>query len=277
MKKLTRSIFRKILEHDWIWELCPSWLREKSFIRVQRGVALEERFKNLCSKTFIERKFLNGPFRGLYFPTLNIQGSALFPRLVGSYESELHTILERLLNKSYDSVIDIGFAEGYYLIGLGKRLKNAKLIGFDISSEAHELCSNLSISNDISNERIFMLGECNPSTLSQFLPSKNSLLLCDCEGFEAQVFSENDKSIWLSSDIIVECHDFIKSGVTESICSILKDTHAISLIYTSSSEEKLEFLNDPMFNIFKTEEKLRLVSEGRPSKQCWIVAEAIYR
>jgi hypothetical protein len=43
-------------------------------------------------------------------------GSALAPKLIGSYEAELHPIFDRIFRKPYKRVIDIGCAEGYYAV-----------------------------------------------------------------------------------------------------------------------------------------------------------------
>lgn len=274
MKSITRNIVRNILKNDRIWDLLPSLLKHQDFFRIQRSVAFEERFSQRCLDIFNDQIVLNGPFTGLRFPHLETQGSAALPRLIGSYESELHQTLTTILNKSYSSVIDIGFAEGYYLVGLASQWLNTKFIGFDISSDAHRLCSQLAFANCISQERLLLLGECNIDSLNDFLPS-SSLVICDCEGFEMELFTLQSKSLWQESDIIVECHDFIRPGIQESITSLLGDTHKIHIIKTDTNESKLPFLDSPKFDVFSKEEKLRLVNEGRPSSQIWIVAESV--
>lgn len=265
---------RSILKSDKVWQLMPSVLKHQSFFRIQRNTAVEERFIARCLEAFNEKKVLKSPFTGLHFPYLETQGSAALPRLIGSYESELHDTWSNILTKSYSSVIDIGFAEGYYLIGLASKLLDVKFVGFDISSDAHRLCSQLAAANSIPKERLFLLGECSLESLNDFLPS-SSLVICDCEGFETELFSLQSKALWQKSDIIVECHDFIKPGIQESITSLLSDTHKIHVIQTDTGESKLPFLDSPKFTIFNREEKLRLVNEGRPSSQVWIVAEPI--
>jgi hypothetical protein len=45
-------------------------------------------------------------------------GSALIPKLLGCYEAELHGVIACALNTTYDTIIDIGCAEGYYAVGL---------------------------------------------------------------------------------------------------------------------------------------------------------------
>jgi hypothetical protein len=55
----------------------------------------------------------NGPFKGLRYPSVHTFGSALFPKLLGSYESELHPVLGGMMGNGYTTVVDIGCGEGY--------------------------------------------------------------------------------------------------------------------------------------------------------------------
>ena len=58
----------------------------------------------------------DGPFRGMEYKCDSIWGSK-YPKLVGSYEFELQPIVRYLFQKKFDTVINIGAAEGYYAVG----------------------------------------------------------------------------------------------------------------------------------------------------------------
>ena len=68
----------------------------------------------------------SGPFAGMSCISEAIC-SSLVPKLLGSYESELHQVLNQILETDYQNVIDIGCAEGYYAVGLALRLPNARV------------------------------------------------------------------------------------------------------------------------------------------------------
>src|SRR5512132_561250 len=55
-------------------------------------------------------KVLSGPFRGMTFVARGTHGS-LAPKLLGTYESELHGIVETIAATEYDTVANIGAAE----------------------------------------------------------------------------------------------------------------------------------------------------------------------
>ena len=62
-------------------------------------------------------KITGGPFKGMDYVTAATEGP-LIPRLLGTYESELHPYLAKLAGGGIDyCVIDVGCAEGYYAVG----------------------------------------------------------------------------------------------------------------------------------------------------------------
>ena len=87
----------------------------------------------------------SGPFTGMKYPKAEAAGSAFIPKLLGSYERELHPMIERLIAKGYDDVIDVGCAEGYYATGMALRLPGARVHAYDTSETARDLCSAMAL------------------------------------------------------------------------------------------------------------------------------------
>jgi hypothetical protein len=54
-----------------------------------------------------------GPFAGLKLSERSV-GSELLPKLLGTYELELHRVIEEFLSTDYDVLINIGCGEGFY-------------------------------------------------------------------------------------------------------------------------------------------------------------------
>ena len=61
-----------------------------------------------------------GPFAGMTY-VRGVSCANTISRLLGSYEAELHPVVEQVISRSYPTVIDVGCAEGYYAIGLARR------------------------------------------------------------------------------------------------------------------------------------------------------------
>src|SRR5262245_45426434 len=59
----------------------------------------------------------HGPFKGLAYFDETVWGS-ITPKWLGSYEAELHPAIEEIISRPYETIIDVGCAEGYYAVGL---------------------------------------------------------------------------------------------------------------------------------------------------------------
>src|SRR3954451_18937011 len=61
----------------------------------------------------------HGPFAGMeYLPGLEASSGDLVAKLLGTYERELHPVIEGWIAQPPAHMIDIGSAEGYYAVGL---------------------------------------------------------------------------------------------------------------------------------------------------------------
>ncbi len=182
-------------------------------------------------------RVMNGPFAGLNY-TRKAAGSALAPKLVGSYERELHPVWAQVLKNAYDLVVDIGCAEGYYAVGLAKHLPNQpQVIAFDMDAEARLLCRELSIKNGVSN-RVEVLGECDVAALKSVIKGR-ALVICDCEGAEVELLNIEQIPALKQADIVVELHDFLRAGVTETLTQRFAATHEITLINSAQPDPSL--------------------------------------
>ena len=113
MKKFLKNILNKFFKTR-----SSVFFKEKitslnKYIQLERQESAE-----LLKKLFANKVVLTGIFKGLKYPELTAYGSALYPKLIGSYEKELCPTLARLLEKNYSEIIDTGCAEGYYAVGL---------------------------------------------------------------------------------------------------------------------------------------------------------------
>jgi len=170
---------------------------------------------------------LSGPFEGMKYLSEAVC-SSLTPKLLGSYEAELHDALNEIIATDYDSVVDIGCAEGFYAVGLAMRLPNAKVYAFDIDAHARELCKTLAEQNGVS-ARVSVAGECDHKGL-QVLTGSRVLVVCDCEGCELGLLDPELVPGLKESDLLVELHDMVDPSITPTLMSRFRPTHDITLI-----------------------------------------------
>ena len=137
---------------------------------------------------FSEKKVLNGPFEKMIYPDFFSAGSTLYPKLIGSYEFELHQLINHILTSNYEQYIDVGCAEGYYAVGFALKSPGALIHAFDINESAIKYCRQMAEVNNV-GDRLFTYSYCDAEKLSSFNFLKKTCILIDCEGYEKMLFN----------------------------------------------------------------------------------------
>jgi hypothetical protein len=196
-----------------------------------------------------------GPFAGTIYPLEAALSRHSIPKLLGTYEQELHSIIKILEQRKYDLVINIGSAEGYYAVGLA-RLLQTKVLAYEIEPTERSHCEKAAQRNDVS-PLVELRGLFRPSEIRQHC-YRRVLCVCDCEGFEAELFKANtilDVANW---DLLIEMHgNAVKS--LESLAWPQK-TSIVTSVPRSTPYKELERLGD----------QNKLLSEWRPPGQKWL-------
>lgn len=184
----------------------------------------------LIANTFIARHgvtVLNGPFAGMKYVAQATEG-ALAPRLLGTYESELHPHLEKMSRAGLECVIDIGCAEGYYAVGLARLLPAARVYAYDIDAKARAACAELAASNGVA-DRVHVGGEFRPEDFEEFA-GRNTLVIMDAEGAEDDVLIPERAPALAGMRLIVETHDVFRRGVMQRLIERFSPTHDIEVV-----------------------------------------------
>lgn len=169
-----------------------------------------------------------GPFKGMHYVDSAI-GSSYLHKLVGCYESVLHSYILSIKDKDFDTILDIGSAEGYYLAGFGSMFPKATLIGFEIEEKGRELTKELCEINEVKNE-LKLFGEATKDNVAPLI-TENTLLICDCEGGEMDILDPVARPEFKKvAAAIIELHDFLRPGIEETLTERFKDTHDITLV-----------------------------------------------
>lgn len=230
----------------------------------------DENLTRIATELFPSLTVATGPFHGMRYPNLRSVGSALLPKLLGSYESELHPILEQLLRQPYDAVVDVGCAEGYYAVGLGLRLGTAEIYAFDTDSRAREVCREMSELNGVA-EHVHVAGLCDKATLKSLPLGDRALIITDCEGYEKQLFDSEMPEVLARHDLIIETHDFIDIGISQYIREVFSRTHCIRSIKSIDDIQKAHTYDYPQLEKFTLSEKRLILGERRPAIMEWFV------
>jgi hypothetical protein len=201
----------------------------------------------------------HGPFAGLRYPEDLIQ----VPKLLGTYERELHAPLERWIATAPSTVVNVGAGEGYYAVGLARRLPNAQVLAFDANEDEQRRCRGLAELNGVA-DRVVVGGECSPDTL-RALPADDAALLMDCEGCELALLRPDEVGALRGWPILVELHDFLDPATTRTIRDRFRVTHDLELIDASARDaaavEELAFLPPVL--------RAAALDEARPPGMRW--------
>jgi len=226
------------------------------------------------NKIFPELIVRHGPFSGMEYPLASSVGSSLFPKLLGSYESELSDIMGEICNKDYTSIVDIGCAEGYYATGLALKIKSAHVYAFDVNEKARNLCSQMFENNMIDSQRYTIDSFCSKETLVNLDFGKKGLVFCDCEGYEKELFDESNLDVLKNHDLLIETHDCFDINISTYLYDLFKDTHTITVIESIDDIQKAKKYNYDEINDCSLEEKYILLREGRRTIMEWFYLES---
>jgi SAM-dependent methyltransferase len=169
----------------------------------------------------------SGPFQGMHY-VQESHGSRLLPKLIGSYESCLHTIIAELAAMQPAVVVDVGCAEGYYAVGLARLLPNAVVFAFDTDPAAQDACRRLAVLNGV-DRRVMVGGYCGHAALSA-LRLDGAALICDCEGYELELLDPAVIPGLARAFILVELHDWLIPELSQTLYSRFAGTHNIDVI-----------------------------------------------
>ncbi|WP_293682965.1 hypothetical protein [uncultured Phenylobacterium sp.] len=166
----------------------------------------------------------SGPFQGMDYVRSATEG-ALVPRLLGTYESELHPHLAAFARAGLDCVIDVGCAEGYYAVGLARQMPGVTVHAHDIDAKARTSCAELAAKNGVA-ERVVIGGEFQPEDFERFA-GRRALVMVDTEGAELDILQPDRAPALSGMRIIVETHDGLRPGALATLTRRFEATHHI--------------------------------------------------
>lgn len=216
-----------------------------------------------------------GPFLGLRYPFLTSCCSTLLPKLLGTYESELHDVILRWSNVPFKEIIDIGSAEGYYAVGLARMFPDAVVTAYDISPEAQLLTSRLAEEN-FTRSRTTVSGSCSREDLLARSFTGPTFLLSDCEGYEIILFDEAVVDHLKNCHCIIELHDKPEAGffARSHLLPIFEKTHQVMIVSSLDDDQKARYYRSDVLTDDPLERQIGF-AEKRPSTMDWLVCEPL--
>lgn len=269
MKSTIKKVLKPFIQNDLTWGLLKPLTSLGNFMRYERTV-IENRsnFDYLFKDSIVQ----HGPFKGLLYPSLHA-GDLLYPKLIGCYEKELHGLVEKLCAKDYKQILNIGCAEGYYAVGMAKRMPHTRIYAYDIDDAEQDMCRKMATLNDVA-DKVAVGDVCTAFDLENRSFEEKTLIVCDCEGAEKDLFTPQNIPNLKHCDLLIELHDCIDISISTYITNLLQKTHNLQFIKSIDDIEKAKTYNYPIAKHLTLSEKKRLYSEGRVSIMEWVMAWA---
>jgi hypothetical protein len=219
----------------------------------------------------------------MVYPAEAVAATLLVPRLLGSFERELHDSINEVVNRVWSNIINIGCADGYYAIGLARRLPTAHVYAVDSDPSFRSLCSKMAELNGVRG-RVSVTDAVGTDELNGLLPENSppSFVLCDCEGCELDLLDPQVAPRLRTAWLLVELHDFVNPTIGQTLLDRFEGTHEITRIPSSERDchqyEELAALSDDDAALALTESRLRPVSKlSRRHRSCELAAIQVCR
>jgi precorrin-6B methylase 2 len=196
----------------------------RAFVAVA-GDAYQERQREQLEAISADGTVTAGPFTGMWIGHDTTWGGVSY-YLTGTYEDELAPFIESEVARTPPLLIDVGCAEGYYAVGFARRSPMTKVIAADSLAAARDRCRDVAVRNGV---EVDVIGGITASSLNALLVP-GALVICDCEGAEAQVLDPTQAPMLAQATILVELHDFVDPTISRTITKRFEDSHAIEIV-----------------------------------------------
>ncbi len=224
----------------------------------------------LIRQTFLKYEntiVASGPLIGLDFLERSSEGCYV-PKLIGCYEQPLSPFIAGAIDANYSTVVHIGCAEGYYAVGMAKKMPATQSFAFDISEKAQNLCRKLAQKNNI-EDRIKIGGAFKIEDFGAFKEG-NTLVICDIEGGEYDLLDPVKAPELKTMDIIVELHNIANINGLDLMINRFKESHNINAV-EDDGQRDIKDVVAPWFKNLSHLDQLITVWEMRSEPTPWLV------
>lgn len=216
-----------------------------------------------------------GPFRGMRYPR-RFGDIVHVAKLVGGYECELHEAIERLITRAPALIVNVGSGDGYYAVGLARRIERAVSYAVDPDPLAQRACRETAQLNGV-GRRLRHLVRVDAAAFERLLAGFDGsgrspvLAVVDCEGFEDDLLDPSRAPALRRTDVLVETHDSARPGVTARLMERFAPTHRIERIEVANRDPS----RFPSLEGVAPATAAALLEEYRHFPQSWLVMTAI--
>jgi hypothetical protein len=168
---------------------------------------------------------LSGPFQGMKLDCRALPVNSA-PRFLGTYEKEIAQFVEDAIALNPPNVLNVGASDGYYAIGLARRLPLATVYAAEADAKSLRATVLNATLNSVES-RVRPIGIVHPGEFEKYLGGPYSLVVMDCEGAEFGLLNPIKDPVLLKTHILVEIHE--DHGSCNEIVARFAQTHAMQI------------------------------------------------
>lgn len=255
-----------------LFHWCRSYRLRKRF-RAQFG-ADQRLFREVFFPGNSIPMVLTGSFRGMSYLDETVWGP-ITPKWAGTYEMELEDVIEEIIGRGYDRIVNLGCAEGYYAVGLALADRKPEVLPFDLDPFSRIQARRLAQLNDVS-ERIRVFGKCTHPGLNELVKGK-TLVVADIEGDEVVLLDPARVPRLKEADLLIEVHEHNdapgRATVEERLAQGFDGSHAIERRVSHDRGSWIDEHQALWQGKVSRERIARALDEGRSALQLWFWAK----
>jgi len=220
---------------------------------------------------FFDGKIQDNIFKGCLLPEFSEWTGTqdLGPKLLGTYEQEILNFL-KTSKGSYSFLIDVGAADGYYVVGS----LFAKIVDRSYGFEINEKSRNIMLQNAKINNVIDSTHVDSEATLEKIYnilkkeKENTGIFIIDIEGAEFDLLTNNFLEMCQDHTLIIEIHSWNdNNNKYKDLIECSNNFFNVNYFYNRTKTlPNLPFINNINDNI-----KWLLCSEGRWQQQEWLL------
>ncbi len=214
---------------------------------------------------------MEGPLKGLDFIRQSAEGCHV-AKLLGCYEQPLQPHIEDAIRGAYPVILNIGCAEGYYAVGMARRMSASRVLAFDTNPEAQRACADLAERNGVA-DRVTVGALFKPEDFANY-SGQRALVLCDIEGGERDLLDPAKSPALATMDLIVESHECLIPGITQTLIERFRASHDV--LQVEDDGQRSLVAAPQWFRNFAHLDQLLATWEWRSGPTPWLVMKAKY-
>ena len=263
-----KILINKVKKRDFKWlilEVLSKITLKKLELRIDKVVEKKRIILSSKISKIYNNTVQQGPFKGMIINEDQFWGPGdRSSKILGLYEKEIQDLIVSIQkDKNYSTFVDIGGADGFFAIGSLVNNLFEKCEVFEISKRGRNSIQKNSKKNNV-YDSIKIHDKASKRSLIKIDNINNSLILCDIEGGEYELFDEKLINEIYPSDIIIEIH---KDKENSLVNFEKRFTKTYSL--TKITQEPRSLKNFKELENINDNNRALIMSEGRSGIQEW--------